>query len=303
MERNFQSTVIEFVQGDITRAEVDGIVNAANSSLLGGGGVDGAIHRAGGSEILEECKKIRARQGGCPVGEAVITTAGRLPAKYVIHTVGPVWNGGQHEEEAKLHSCYIQSLALADQYELESVAFPNISTGIYGFPKTLAAPTAIRAVKEFLSAHPQTSIKKVQFVCFDKENEEIYRKLLEQDAELLIRHYIEAYNTFDIEGMLSVLHPDVIFRNIVGNEVSVETNGLQSFRALAEKAAALFSTRHQTILELREINGRIEADIDYTGVLASDLPDGIKAGDTIRLQGRSVFTVKDGKLSLIEDYS
>lgn len=303
MERNFQSTVIEFVQGDITRAEVDGIVNAANSSLLGGGGVDGAIHRAGGSEILEECKKIRARQGGCPVGEAVITTAGRLPAKYVIHTVGPVWNGGQHEEEAKLHSCYIQSLALADQYELESVAFPNISTGIYGFPKTLAAPIAIRAVKEFLSAHPQTSITKVQFVCFDMENEDIYRKLLEQDAELLIHRYIEAYNSFDIEGMLSVLHPDVIFRNIVGNEVTVETNGLQSFRALAEKATALFSTRHQTILELREINGRIEADIDYTGMLASDLPDGVKAGDTIRLQGRSVFTVKDGKLSLIEDYS
>lgn len=303
MERNFQSTGIEFIQGDITRAEVDGIVNAANSSLLGGGGVDGAIHRAGGSEILEECKKIRARQGGCPVGEAVITTAGRLPAKYVIHTVGPVWNGGQHEEEAKLHSCYIQSLALADQYELESVAFPNISTGIYGFPKALAAPIAIRAVKEFLSAHPQTSIKKVQFVCFDKENEEIYRKLLEQDAELLIRHYIEAYNTFDIEGMLSVLHSNVIFRNIVGNEVSVETKGLESFRALAEKAATLFSTRHQTILELREINGRIEADMDYTGVLASDLPDGVKAGDTIRLQGRSVFTVKDGKLSLIEDYS
>ncbi|MET3846560.1 O-acetyl-ADP-ribose deacetylase (regulator of RNase III) [Paenibacillus sp. OAE614] len=303
MERNFQSTVIEFVQGDITRAEVDGIVNAANSSLLGGGGVDGAIHRAGGSEILEECKKIRARQGGCPVGEAVITMAGRLPAKYVIHTVGPVWNGGQHEEEAKLHSCYIQSLALADQYELESVAFPNISTGIYGFPKTLAAPIAIRAVKEFLSAHPQTTIKKVQFVCFDEENEEIYRKLLEQDAELLIHRYIEAYNSFDIEGMLSVLHPDVIFRNIVGNEVTVETNGLQSFRALAEKAAALFSIRHQTILELREINGRIEADIDYTGVLASDLPDGVKAGDTIRLQGRSIFMIRDGKLSLIEDYS
>ncbi|WP_256993110.1 nuclear transport factor 2 family protein [Paenibacillus sp. SSG-1] len=114
---------------------------------------------------------------------------------------------------------------------------------------------------------------------------------------------MEAYNTFDIEGMLSVLHPDVIFRNIVDNEVSVETNGLQPFRALAEKAAALFSTRHQTILELREIGGRFETDIDYTGVLASDLPDGVKAGDTIRLQGRSVFTVRDGKLSLIEDYS
>ncbi|WP_312887292.1 nuclear transport factor 2 family protein [Paenibacillus rhizosphaerae] len=132
----------------------------------------------------------------------------------------------------------------------------------------------------------------------------MYRKLLEhEDAELLIRHYIEAYNAFDIEGMLSVLHPDVVFRNIVGNEVSVETKGLQSFRGLAEKAAALFSTRLQTILELREMNGRIEADIDYTGVLASDLPDGAKAGDTIRLQGRSIFTIRDGKLSLIEDYS
>lgn len=303
MKRNIHSTVIEWAQGDITRADVDGIVNAANSSLLGGGGVDGAIHRAGGSEILEQCKKIRAKQGGCAVGEAVITTAGRLPAQYVIHTVGPVWNGGQNGEEAKLHSCYIQSLELADQYGLRSVAFPNISTGIYGFPKMLAAPIAFRAVKDYLRAHPQTSIKMVQFVCFDEENGEIYRKLFDQDAERIIRYYIEAYNAFDIEGMLSVLHPDIIFRNIVGNEVSVETRGLQPFRALAEKAAAMFSTRLQTILELREVNGRIEADIDYTGVLASDLPDGIKTGDTIRLQGRSVFTIRDGKLYLIEDYS
>ncbi|WP_256992329.1 nuclear transport factor 2 family protein [Paenibacillus sp. XY044] len=127
--------------------------------------------------------------------------------------------------------------------------------------------------------------------------------MFDQDAERIIRYYIEAYNAFDIEGMLSVLHPDIIFRNIVGNEVSVETRGLQPFRALAEKAAAMFSTRLQTILELREVNGRIEADIDYTGVLASDLPDGIKTGDTIRLQGRSVFTIRDGKLYLIEDYS
>ena len=126
---------IELIKGDITKLKVDAIVNAANSTLMGGGGVDGAIHRAGGPAILEECKKIVARQGGCKAGEAVITTGGDLPAKYVIHTVGPVWNGGKKNEAALLASCYKNSLKLAVENKIVSVGFPNISTGIYNYPK------------------------------------------------------------------------------------------------------------------------------------------------------------------------
>ncbi len=159
---------INAVKGDITRIEADAIVNAANTSLLGGGGVDGAIHRAGGPAILEDCRKIIARQGGCKTGEAVITGAGNLPAKYVIHTVGPVWNGGKQGEEEKLASCYRNSLQLALDYQCRTVAFPNISTGIYHFPKDRAAAIAVQAVQSFL-ADQQAAIS-VIFVCFDEEN-------------------------------------------------------------------------------------------------------------------------------------
>ena len=126
---------IEVIKGDITQVKADAVVNAANSSLMGGGGVDGAIHRIGGPVILEECKKIVARQGGCKTGEAVITTAGNLPAKYVIHTVGPVWNGGNNGEREKLANCYVNSLRLAVEHNCKTIAFPNISTGVYRFPK------------------------------------------------------------------------------------------------------------------------------------------------------------------------
>lgn len=153
--------------------KVDAIVNAANTSLLGGGGVDGAIHRAGGPAILEECRKI----GGCKTGEAVITTAGRLPAGKVIHTVGPVWNGGGHNEEELLRRSYVSSLLLAEKHDLQSIAFPNISTGIYKFPKPLAAQIAIDVVSEFLATHPLTELT---FVCFDDENYTIYAGLLGQ---------------------------------------------------------------------------------------------------------------------------
>src|SRR5687768_7637070 len=142
--------MIKLIKGDITKMKVDAIVNAANSSLLGGGGVDGAIHRAGGPAILEECKKIRDRQGGCITGEAVITTAGNLPAKYVIHTVGPVWNGGKANEKELLARAYRSSLKIAVEKKLRSIAFPNISTGIYGFPKKAAAEIAINEVKNSL---------------------------------------------------------------------------------------------------------------------------------------------------------
>jgi O-acetyl-ADP-ribose deacetylase len=167
---------IEVIKGDITTLAVQAIVNAANSSLMGGGGVDGAIHRAGGPEILGECRKIVARQGGCKTGEAVITTAGRLPAQYVIHTVGPVWRGGRHNEEQLLANCYINSLQLALDYACSTVAFPNISTGVYGFPKHLAAAIAASEVKAFLNG--KAFFEKVVFVCFDEENFQLMQQQL-----------------------------------------------------------------------------------------------------------------------------
>jgi O-acetyl-ADP-ribose deacetylase (regulator of RNase III) len=159
---------IEAIQGDITKIAIDAIVNAANTSLLGGGGVDGAIHRAGGPQILDECRAIVARQGGCATGDAVITGAGKLPAKYVIHTVGPVWNGGNKGEREKLASCYRKSLQLAVSNGATTIAFPNISTGVYRFPKDEAARIAVGTVAEFLEN--DTVLEKVVFVCFDEEN-------------------------------------------------------------------------------------------------------------------------------------
>lgn len=164
------------VQGDITRVAVDAIVNAANSSLLGGGGVDGAIHRAGGPAILEACRQIRDRQGSCPTGEAVITTAGNLPAQFVIHTVGPVWQNGQKGEPALLANCYRNSLQLAVENNCKTVAFPNISTGVYGYPKAEATAVAIKTVRDFLET--KNSTKHVVFVVFDAENYALYQKQL-----------------------------------------------------------------------------------------------------------------------------
>lgn len=166
---------IELIKGDITKIQADTIVNAANSSLLGGGGVDGAIHRAGGKQILDECIEIRNRQGKCATGEAVVTTAGNLPAKYVIHTVGPVWNGNEEKGSKLLANCYKNSLKLAESLGIKTIAFPNISTGVYRFPKELAGKIAVDEVKNFKSE----AIEKIIFVCFDDENEGIYKKLLE----------------------------------------------------------------------------------------------------------------------------
>lgn len=171
------NTKLEVQQGDITKVETDAIVNAANSSLLGGGGVDGAIHRAGGPAILEECKQIRARQGGCPTGEAVMTTGGNLPARYVIHTVGPVWHGGDKDEPELLAKCYENSLRIASDKQLRSIAFPNISTGVFGYPKDKAAQVAVQAVKDYLHQH-DTSLQQVVFVCFDAENRKLYEEML-----------------------------------------------------------------------------------------------------------------------------
>jgi O-acetyl-ADP-ribose deacetylase (regulator of RNase III) len=165
---------LRVVQGDITKLTTTAIVNAANSSLLGGGGVDGAIHRAGGPQILEECRQIRARQGGCKVGEAVITSGGRLPAAYVIHTVGPVWNGGHKREPELLASCYRTSLRIAADRQLESVAFPGISTGIYHYPKQEAAALAVREVQQWLAAHEWP--REVVLVAFDEEAKNLYEQ-------------------------------------------------------------------------------------------------------------------------------
>lgn len=170
--------MLELLQGDITKIQVDAIVNAANTSLLGGGGVDGAIHRIGGKTILEDCLKIRSKQGGCKIGEAVITTAGNLPAKFVIHTVGPVWNNGKSNEESLLSSAYTNSLKLALDNQIQSIAFPNISTGIYKFPKNIAAQIAIKTVADFLKT--TNKIEKVIFVCFDTESYNIYNELLKK---------------------------------------------------------------------------------------------------------------------------
>jgi O-acetyl-ADP-ribose deacetylase (regulator of RNase III) len=178
--------MIELISGDITKINADAIVNAANSSLMGGGGVDGAIHRAGGPEILAECKKIVASNGPCKTGEAVITTAGKLPAKYVIHTVGPVWRGGNDNEAAKLTACYTNSLKIAVENNCRSVAFPNISTGIYGYPKSEAAKIAVEAVLHFLKGSAKEI--KVTFVCFDDENRDIMRKLLDSRADSMRYH-------------------------------------------------------------------------------------------------------------------
>jgi len=163
---------IKLIKGDITQLKADAIVNAANNSLLGGGGVDGAIHRAAGPGLLNECLKLN----GCLTGEAKITNGYNLPAKFIIHTVGPVWNGGNKNEEELLANCYRNSLRIAENTKLKTIAFPNISTGVYNFPKNLAAGIAITNSREFLKRSQQ--IEKVIFVCFDEENYNIYEKIL-----------------------------------------------------------------------------------------------------------------------------
>lgn len=173
MQKLIGQTRLTLKMGDITKEEVDAIVNAANSSLLGGGGVDGAIHRAGGPEILEECLKIRAKQSGCPTGEAVATTAGRLRARYVIHTVGPIWQGGSHDEDRLLASCYRNSLALAAELGCRSVAFPSISTGAYGFPIGQASVIAVRTITE---EAPKHGLEEVRLLLFSQADYRVYAR-------------------------------------------------------------------------------------------------------------------------------
>jgi O-acetyl-ADP-ribose deacetylase (regulator of RNase III) len=163
---------IELIQGDITQLKIDAIVNAANNSLLGGGGVDGAIHRAAGRGLLEECRNL----GGCETGEAKLTSGYNLLSKWIIHTVGPIWNGGLNNEKVLLRNCYSNCLRIADEFKIKSIAFPNISTGVYGFPKQLAAEIAIEEIRNYAKNPGQ--VKKIIFVAFDIENFSIYTNKL-----------------------------------------------------------------------------------------------------------------------------
>jgi O-acetyl-ADP-ribose deacetylase (regulator of RNase III) len=177
MKTKINKTRLTLIQGDITEQETEAIVNAANTTLLGGGGVDGAIHRAGGPTILEECKIIRAKQGGCPTGEAVITTGGNLKAKYVIHTVGPIWSGGKRKEDILLHNAYKNSLSLAKDKGIRSLSFPSISTGAYGFPIERAAGIALSTVRNFLEGY---TFEEVRFVLFSEKDLKIYEEVWEK---------------------------------------------------------------------------------------------------------------------------
>lgn len=179
MEVAVNNTKLSIVWGDITRRATDAVVNAANSSLMGGGGVDGAIHRAGGPAILEECKEIVSRQGRLPAGKAVITTGGNLKAKHVIHTVGPFWHGGAGNEAELLASAYRESLKVAAENKLASISFPSISTGAYGYPVDKAAKIAIGTVISFLKERA-TSIQEVVFVLFDSRTNESYCSALQE---------------------------------------------------------------------------------------------------------------------------
>ena len=177
MEVTVNKTKVSMVQGDITKRAADAIVNAANPSLMGGGGVDGAIHRAGGPAILEECKKIVARKGRLAAGKAVVTTGGNLKAHHVIHTVGPIWHGGGGDEAELLRSAYYECLKLATEGKLTSIAFPSISTGAYGYPVDEAARIAVSTVVSFLKEQA-TSLKEVEFVLFDFQTYQSYRSAL-----------------------------------------------------------------------------------------------------------------------------
>lgn len=181
MEKRFPNgSVLKLTLGDITKVPADAIVNAANSALRGGGGVDGAIHRAGGPEIMRELDGIRERSGGCPTGSAVVTTAGKLPARYVFHAVGPIWRGGKHNEAELLASCYRTCLQMAEERGVQVITFPSISTGAYGYPVREAAAVAVRTVGQWL-ARPENKVREAVFVLFDEATYGAYAEALQKE--------------------------------------------------------------------------------------------------------------------------
>lgn len=239
---------IEVVREDITRLDVDAIVNAANRSLLGGGGVDGAIHRAAGLELLRTCELLN----GCNTGDAKITPGFKLPARYVIHTVGPVWNGGKNHEKELLASCYRQSLQIASDRSIRSIAFPNISTGVYGFPKQEAASIAFETVLFFLTDHPE--IEKVLFCCFDEENFTIYNNL---SCNKTIIKSIQFPTDIQVVANLASTIWNEYYVPIIGQEqVNYMVNAFQSAEAI-EKQIKRENQEYYLIYHLAEPTGYI----------------------------------------------
>ncbi len=184
MEKMVNQSIFSLVEGDITQETTDVIVNAANSGLMGGGGVDGAIHRAGGPKILEECKKIRAQMGQLPAGQAVITTAGNMKARFVIHTVGPIWHGGDRNEPELLASCYLESLKIAVMNGCKSISFPSISTGAYGYPVNLAAPVAVNTIMNSLVGTYCYIPLRIRFVLFNSSVFDAYAEAVKANATI-----------------------------------------------------------------------------------------------------------------------
>ena len=245
---------IEIIRGDITLLGVDAIVNAANSSLLGGGGVDGAIHRAAGPELLKACELLN----GCNTGLAKITPGFMLPAKYVIHTVGPVWHGGKYREKELLSSCYQQSLRLAIENKVSTIAFPNISTGVYGFPKHEAAEIAVETVRDFLTNHPE--IEKVIFCCFDQENFTIYNSLLSND--FVIEKVISQKDILITAGLADTIWNEYYAPIIGQDQVNYMTETFQSPQAI-ENQVKNENYEYYIIYHLSEPSGYIS--VKHTG--------------------------------------
>ena len=238
---------LEIVRNDITKMKVDAIVNAANETLLGGGGVDGCIHRAAGPELLQECRTL----GGCRTGEAKLTGAYRLPCKYVIHTVGPVWNGGEYGEREQLASCYRTSLALAKEHCCETVAFPLISSGIFGYPKDQALRVAVDTIGEFLLHNDMT----VYIVIFSRTAYQISSKLFADIAEYVDDHYVDAHTDSQRERLrrMSVLESRTLSADAAAAPMAV--GGLDSLLAHLD---AGFS---ETLLKLIDRSGKKDAEV------------------------------------------
>ena len=264
---------IEILQADITKIKAEAIVNAANSSLLGGGGVDGAIHRQGGPEILEACKVIRSKQGGCRTGEAVWTTAGKLSAKYVIHTVGPVWSGhDQEEKDALLLSCYKRSLEIAETKELSSIAFPNISTGVFHFPKERAAKLVLNYLQDYFRSNPTSSLKVIKLVCYDEENYQLYKKYLSVDSinEMKIAVFPGSFDP------ITIGHVDLVKRALPLFDKIIVAIGINSQKKY------LF-TLEERLAHLETVFGKEEkVEVQYFEGLTAHFSNKMKADYLIR---------------------